>query len=67
MKNFTPRFTSTRLIPLWLAVSLLASMPSRADEQIAAPPPASQAQTPDSAATVHVAWDRVGSPERSFG
>lgn len=65
VKHLIKHFAQTGLAASLLAASLLASAPSRAE-----PAPTVQAPTQLSQATetkTRIAWDRVGSPERTFG
>lgn len=65
MKNITTKFTQAWLAALLLWASLLVSAPCRAEEAPGAEQAAPQVQATDG--EIRVAWDRVGSPERSFG
>lgn len=63
MKTTNLKFMHAALLALVAGASLLAAAPSRAENA-----PAVQAPTPPAPATTEtrVAWDRVGSPDRSF-
>ena len=64
MKTLTKQLTQTWLPGLLLGASVMASAHCQAAE---APPPQQPAvQTQAAEPVVQIAWDRVGSPVRSF-
>jgi len=64
VKTLTKQLTQTWLPGLLLGASLMISAPSHGAEAQTVQQPAAPTQTAEP--VVHVAWDRVGSPVRSF-
>ena len=64
MNNLTTQFTKVWLPGMLIGASLMLSVPSHA--AVAATPQQPATQTRTAQPAVQVAWDRVGSPVRSF-
>jgi hypothetical protein len=64
VKNFTTQFTKVWLPAMLIGASLMLSAPGHAAQAPLVQAPAAYAQSP--APVIQLAWDRVGSPVRSF-